>query len=138
MQDTGLSELWNLSAEALAEVEAIRSRYSVHRTIWYFEPIRDEDDDDLDMSGPFWSEVQRQVAARFPTSVNDVIGIHCGVEIMDERAPTSDWLKTRMAEMKAFADATGLFLRGWTYEPVGFSVGAPPQAFAHRLPKKVQ
>ncbi len=65
MQDTDFLELWNCSVEALAEVEAIRSGYSVHNTFWYFEPIRDEDDDDLNMSGPFWSEVQRQVDERF-------------------------------------------------------------------------
>lgn len=145
MQDTDFLELWNCSVEALAEVEAIRSGYSVHNTFWYFEPIRDEDDDDQNMSGPFWSEVQRQVDERFPTVESDVIGAHCGVEIVDEQAPTSDWLMARMAEMKAFADAKGLFLRGWAYEPKGFPYGhlqppvvpqvrafAPPQAFVTR------
>ena len=128
MRDSKTSKLWEISASACEEVEAIRSDFKEHCTVWHFLPFTNEDEDDLNLSSSYWSKIRFEANRRFPTAITDVIGFHCGVEILEEVAPTLRWLRARMHQMVEFGDAVGLSLQGWSYEPKGFPGGVPPQA----------
>jgi hypothetical protein len=118
------------SKPALQRITELRPEpEAIDRVCWHLSGITEDGDFDR-----FDEDYQARISARASLDFSDMefdYGGLGGFEMWETVTPNEAWLDARLPEMTEFADALGVRLDGWSFEPFGrLPSGEIPQAFS--------